>query len=53
MEYLILIKDFLVGNVEALLLIAAGVVALTPTEKDNNALERVKNILRKFGLLKK
>lgn len=52
MEYIVLIKDFFVGNLDALLLIAAGIVAITPTEKDDSVFERVKNILRKLNLLK-
>lgn len=38
--------------VTAAVVIASAVVAVTPTEKDDNVLGRVKNVLRKVGLLK-
>mgnify|MGYP005862247233 FL=1 len=36
----------------ALVALASVIVALTPTDADDNALDRVKNILRKLNLLK-
>ena len=39
-------------GVSALVALASVIVALTPTEWDDNALDRFKNILRKLNLLK-
>lgn len=39
-------------GVSALVALGSVIVALTPTEWDDNALDRVKNVLRKLNLLK-
>lgn len=38
--------------VTAAVVIATAVVAVTPTEKDDNVLARIKNVLSKVGLFK-
>ena len=40
------------AGLTALVALASVVVALTPTDADDNALDRAKNILRKLNLLK-
>lgn len=44
--------ETITGIITAIVALASVVVALTPTEKDDNILDRVKNVLRKLNLMK-
>lgn len=48
MENITTAYNWLVSNWEFIAMIITGIVALTPTDNDNNAWERVKNLVGKI-----
>lgn len=51
MDWIIQHSTELIGVVVGLYSVAATIVALTPTDKDDAVLDRLANVLRKIGIL--